>query len=158
MEEVLQRAEAGDFDDPDVGIEAGEWRDANDTAMEHYAALLAGRTPPYNANDADKEVEEGELDESAEVYHGSDAPTTGNHTQLPPTTTTQNAPIGPQLPHAPNGSAAYVTAQAAATGVSSTPSQDQTLENLKMAYYWAGYYSGLYDGQQQAKSQPQPQP
>lgn len=25
--------------------------------------------------------------------------------------------------------------------------QDQTLENLKMAYYWAGYYSGLYDGQ-----------
>jgi hypothetical protein len=41
--------------------------------------------------------------------------------------------------------------------------QDQTLENLKMAYYWAGYYSGLYDGQQQAKSQQvhaeaQPQP
>lgn len=24
---------------------------------------------------------------------------------------------------------------------------DQTLENLKMAYYWAGYYSGLYDSQ-----------
>lgn len=30
---------------------------------------------------------------------------------------------------------------------------DQTLENIKMAYYWAGYYSGLYDGQQQAQQQ-----
>lgn len=30
---------------------------------------------------------------------------------------------------------------------------DQTLENVKMAYYWAGYYSGLYDGQRQAQQQ-----
>lgn len=44
------------------------------------------------------------------------------------------------------------------TAENMTPSQNQTLENLKMAYYWAGYYSGLYDGQQQAKSQAQPQP
>lgn len=27
---------------------------------------------------------------------------------------------------------------------------DQVLENIKMAYWWAGYYSGLYEGQQQA--------
>jgi hypothetical protein len=27
--------------------------------------------------------------------------------------------------------------------------QDQILENIKMAYWWAGYYSGLYEGQQQ---------
>ncbi|KAK5937789.1 hypothetical protein PMZ80_009918 [Knufia obscura] len=36
-------------------------------------------------------------------------------------------------------------------------SADQTLENIKMAYYWAGYYSGLYDGQQQAQAQGQGQ-
>jgi hypothetical protein len=30
---------------------------------------------------------------------------------------------------------------------------DQTLENIKMAYYWAGYYSGLYDGQRQVQVQ-----
>lgn len=29
--------------------------------------------------------------------------------------------------------------------------QDQILENIKMAYWWAGYYSGLYEGQQQAQ-------
>jgi len=34
---------------------------------------------------------------------------------------------------------------------------DQTLENIKMAYYWAGYYSGLYDGQRQAQAQAQVQ-
>ena len=32
-------------------------------------------------------------------------------------------------------------------------SSDQTLENIKMAYYWAGYYSGLYEGQRQAQQQ-----
>ena len=26
---------------------------------------------------------------------------------------------------------------------------NQTLENIKMAYWWAGYYSGLYEAQQQ---------
>jgi hypothetical protein len=29
--------------------------------------------------------------------------------------------------------------------------QDQILENIKMAYWWAGYYSGLYEGQQQVQ-------
>lgn len=38
------------------------------------------------------------------------------------------------------------------------PSQDQTLENVKMAYYWAGYYSGLYDGQRQVQTQAPTQP
>ena len=28
---------------------------------------------------------------------------------------------------------------------------NQVLENIKMAYWWAGYYSGLYEGQQQAR-------
>lgn len=25
----------------------------------------------------------------------------------------------------------------------------EALENIKMAYWWAGYYSGLYEGQQE---------
>ena len=32
-----------------------------------------------------------------------------------------------------------------------TIGEDQVLENIKMAYWWAGYYSGLHDGQQKAK-------
>ena len=27
------------------------------------------------------------------------------------------------------------------------------LENIKMAYWWAGYYSGLHDGQKKAKQE-----
>lgn len=37
----------------------------------------------------------------------------------------------------------------------STTTSDHLLENVKMAYYWAGYYSGLYDAQRQAQSQSQ---
>lgn len=33
------------------------------------------------------------------------------------------------------------------SGASGEMGADQLLENVKMAYYWAGYYSGLYDGQ-----------
>ncbi|KPI36429.1 uncharacterized protein AB675_2913 [Cyphellophora attinorum] len=33
--------------------------------------------------------------------------------------------------------------------VPATGTTDHTLENLKMAYYWAGYYSGLHDAQRQ---------
>ncbi|KAK5054711.1 hypothetical protein LTR84_001603 [Exophiala bonariae] len=156
VEEVLRRAETGDFDDPDVGMDACEWRDANGTAEEDYAALMAGRTPPSTSNNVaeEGEVEEGELDDTAEVQQGLDATHTGNRSQLASKTATlpQNTIIGPQLPHAPNGPAA---AQSGTAGGASMTPQDQTLENLKMAYYWAGYYSGLYDGQQQTKSQPQ---
>lgn len=44
-----------------------------------------------------------------------------------------------------------------APDVAVAPTQDQALENIKMAYYWAGYYSGLYDGQRQAHAQAQAQ-
>jgi hypothetical protein len=38
------------------------------------------------------------------------------------------------------------------TGGPATGTKD-TLENLKMAYYWAGYYSGLHDAQSQPRTQ-----
>ncbi|OAP54442.1 hypothetical protein AYL99_11543 [Fonsecaea erecta] len=62
------------------------------------------------------------------------------------TATTAVPLIGPSLPPATAGANGQATP---------TPSQDQTLENIKMAYYWAGYYSGLYDGQRQAQAQAQ---
>jgi hypothetical protein len=53
----------------------------------------------------------------------------------------------------PNEDAAGTTSakQPSQVGAASTapPPPDQILENVKMAYYWAGYYSGLYDGQRQ---------
>lgn len=39
------------------------------------------------------------------------------------------------------------------TDQSATTSTNTVLENVKMAYYWAGYYSGLYDHQQQQQQQ-----
>ncbi|OAL37285.1 hypothetical protein AYO20_03461 [Fonsecaea nubica] len=71
-----------------------------------------------------------------------------------PSTTTTTAPtIGPSLP--PTSAIENVqvppTATPAAPATSLSP--DQTLENIKMAYYWAGYYSGLYDGQRQRQAQ-----
>ena len=69
---------------------------------------------------------------------------TGKATTVSQQDTAANAPlIGPSLPPdklVPDGQ------------THSTPSADQTLENIKMAYYWAGYYSGLYDGQRQAQN------
>ncbi|KIW82466.1 hypothetical protein Z517_05493 [Fonsecaea pedrosoi CBS 271.37] len=78
------------------------------------------------------------------------------------TTTTTTAPaIGPCLP--PTSAIVNEQVPPTATATVTGLSPDQTLENIKMAYYWAGYYSGLYDGQrqrqaQQAQAQAQAQP
>ena len=84
----------------------------------------------------DDEIEEGELDE-AEV-----------------TTTTMNEVAVEQI-------GSLSTKDKKRTGVdpavacqqNDAGGASQTLENIKMAYYWAGYYSGLYDGQRQAQNQ-----
>jgi hypothetical protein len=39
------------------------------------------------------------------------------------------------------------------TRVAASMNQGQVLENIKMAYWWAGYYSGMYDAKQ-AGTQP----
>ena len=46
----------------------------------------------------------------------------------------------------------YVLYWAPRLSLTACAGQDQVLENMKMAYWWAGYYSGLYEGQQQAKA------
>ncbi|KAK5074043.1 hypothetical protein LTR64_006815 [Lithohypha guttulata] len=75
--------------------------------------------------------------------------------------------IGPPLPPTIKASSAALTGSAGPAPATTAPlgveaqlpktagtsaassSADQTLENIKMAYYWAGYYSGLYDAQRQ---------
>ncbi|KAH0843101.1 hypothetical protein FOPE_08191 [Fonsecaea pedrosoi] len=72
--------------------------------------------------------------------------------EQPSTTTTTTTPaIGPSLPPTSAIVNEQVPPTATATVTDFLP--DQTLENIKMAYYWAGYYSGLYDGQRQRQAQ-----
>ncbi len=106
------------------------------------------------------EVEEGEL-EDGEVDEGPiEEELAGLEGQaLTNGVTTKNNKVhgerhGPSLPPSrgaedgqmPPADAATTHVPAPVNGASSM-SPDQTLDNLKMAYYWAGYYSGLYDGQ-----------
>ncbi|KEF52844.1 uncharacterized protein A1O9_11261 [Exophiala aquamarina CBS 119918] len=149
VEEVLRRAEQGELGEPDVAVDAGEWKDVNGTAEEegHSAARKSHQTDANSADD-NNEIEDGEVDESAQVHNEADTNHPHGFSQLPQPTATPI--IGPQLPHP--------TSSSNTTAAKMAPSQDQTLENLKMAYYWAGYYSGLYDGQQKAKPQAQPLP
>jgi len=110
--------------------------------------------------DGDGEVEEGEVDDYDKQDHDA-AQTTGTlpieddvpvqiGPPLPPTIEASSAAptgsAGPAPTAAPSGVEAKLPT---AAGISAASSADQTLENIKMAYYWAGYYSGLYDAQRQ---------
>lgn len=73
----------------------------------------------------------------------------------PPAQTT-NADATDLQPASASASAAASTSIPAPGTATEIPA-DQTLENIKMAYYWAGYYSGLHDGQRQAQTPSQAQ-
>lgn len=64
---------------------------------------------------------------------------------------------GPASAPAQPSVSASTPAPTTATATATATSADQTLENIKMAYYWAGYYSGLHDGQRQQQVQTQTQ-
>ena len=92
------------------------------------------------------DVEDGEIEDDAlpgsRLPHGISA-----------TSKVHGKQHGPQLPPSHDAEKSQLrSAEASTTQPHNTPagSADQTLENLKMAYYWAGYYSGLYDGQRNA--------
>jgi len=141
------------LDDPNVGMGAGEWKDVNGTADQEEvdsatATAHQAVVAPVVVDD-DEEIEDGEVDESSEAHNEAAADTNHAHgsSAMPPAPAppAPKTTLGPQLPHPTSTSG--IAPEAAA-------SQGQTLENLKMAYYWAGYYSGLYDGQQQAQAHP----
>lgn len=96
-------------------------------------------------------ADEGEISDA----HGDDV-MDGGQTQVASSTLLNQSSkvIGLDRPPVSNGSVP-VLSEGTSQPVPQAPtgsmvSLDQTLENIKMAYYWAGYYSGLYDGQRQA--------
>ncbi|KAI1630262.1 hypothetical protein EDD37DRAFT_97356 [Exophiala viscosa] len=161
VEEILRRAEEGDLDHTIAETEkrvSSEWHDVNSQRDATVVPLPADD----EAEDGEIEDEDGarELDDELAAAKAAlgvkvQGDAAGQHNVKPPTNATQedNArsshgqhsaqpsvpSIGPHLPTATSTS-------------DQAPPADQTLENIKMAYYWAGYYSGLYDGQRQGQA------
>ncbi|KAL2405018.1 hypothetical protein ABEF95_001477 [Exophiala dermatitidis] len=185
VEEILRKAEMDELAETETTALATEWQQVNGDQMELesdsrpasgstvVAANATANASPESQEDG--EIEDGELEDDLEaakealsrkVQSELVAPPTpaeskresepkaaehemsqqfaGNiSSQLPQSTANKPKPmIGPSLP----------PAAVEASG----PSPEQTLENVKMAYYWAGYYSGLYDGQRQAQASAPP--
>lgn len=121
-------------------IEEGEVEDEPDrppTAQERDAALRrAGLKPTPSSTETD-------------LINNATQPSTERGQQE------TSQPAQPATSAADQGKLAPYNAKGAKADYA-TGTTDQTLENLKMAYYWAGYYSGLYDGQRQSTSKPAP--
>ncbi|EHY56168.1 hypothetical protein ABEF92_005432 [Exophiala dermatitidis] len=183
VEEILRKAEMDELAENGTGALSTEWQQVNSgqTDLESDArpisgstavaagATAAGRASPESQEDG--EIEDGELEDDLEAAREAlsrkvlqtelSAPQVPAETpaeqeisqhvaenmasQVPSSSANKPKPmIGPSLP----------PAAVEAPG----PSAEQTLENIKMAYYWAGYYSGLYDGQRQAQASAPPPP
>jgi hypothetical protein len=117
---------------------------SEDGEIDEDAGLVSESNARPNATNGNRSPTASERD-AALVRAGLLAAQTGN--TLDTASETNQLPDSAALPQ-PNGPAPSAAAVAGPAA--------QTLENLKMAYYWAGYYSGLYDGQVAAQ-QPQPQ-
>ena len=126
-DEVLDAAEDAEDKGEDVDLRLGE--------AEAGEAEGGTEGPRRVGGAGEDDVEEGEVEDEAaeERLNGVDREGTKEAAQ-----------IGPQLPttteHEQQGGAGNAKVQ-------DSPDADLTLENVKMAYYWAGYYSGLYDAQ-----------
>ncbi|KIW37815.1 uncharacterized protein PV06_09800 [Exophiala oligosperma] len=181
VEEILRRAENGELDDEDVGGGggggggaskgvSGEWHDVDQNNVTVQDAV---------DNDDDDEVEDGEVPDDSELLAAktaltqrvtSEASQTGHveqreRYQQPTATTTKvvdsstTSSIPTQHDHAGYQNTIQNTTPTMGPNLPTTNEQDpdpisttdQTLENIKMAYYWAGYYSGLHDGQRQSR-------
>ncbi|KIW67508.1 hypothetical protein PV04_06752 [Phialophora macrospora] len=172
VEEILRRAEAGELDDDDHQQQTRVPRQKAGQSRSDTPAVTAdtdginGHVDAVDqvearAGDGDDEAEEGEVVEEADDadVHAADA---RPEPSVAGAGVSVAAPmIGPGLPPPPPGRAETAPKANAPTETGPShlppPAQDQTLENIKMAYYWAGYYSGLYDGQRQAQLQHQAQ-
>ena len=134
VEDVLDHAEEAEANDEDVDLALGDG-DTN-------GALATGDGRHDEGVAEGGDVEDGEVEEE----ELPDAPVTGQ------AKVERRAPqSGPQMPTDVN----LPQPEAANGGATATTlTQDQTLENVKMAYYWAGYYSGIYDAQRQGGNAP----
>ncbi|KAJ9606875.1 hypothetical protein H2200_008885 [Cladophialophora chaetospira] len=185
VEEILRKAEAGelDYEDDDQQTNGG-WQPADKgvKTVDAAARLDDSATVVHHQALDDEEDEEGEVVEDETLAKAQEARSlesarrTARQTlnsavegmadqqreeEPPPATEATERPsgaasaplIGPSLPPADVATSIRPHTEAAPRQL---PSQDPTLENIKMAYYWAGYYSGLFDGQRQAQIQAQP--
>ncbi|EXJ58920.1 hypothetical protein A1O7_06350 [Cladophialophora yegresii CBS 114405] len=180
VEEILRKAEAGELDDdgedqPTTTATSAAWKPSQFEGGASATVDAIGVNGHVEGNEADavtraedgEDAEEGEVVEQDEdgadvdAAHARPVPSAAHLDDSPTVSATGTAPlIGPGLPPGNadpglNLDPAPVDNAPKEKGPPRSTSQDQTLENMKMAYYWAGYYSGLYDGQRQAQSQTQ---
>ena len=103
------------------------------------------------------DVEEGEIDEDVTAIEPN--LTNGENLQHGSGSGNEIAKEGSGEQRTPSHNPPESTTQKHASGdvgvdaasVEAATQEQTSLDNLKMAYYWAGYYSGLHDGQQKQK-------
>lgn len=144
VDEVLRRAEAEDagrkLDQIDDKLEESKAQAESMVVVDDESTGDIARNA--NGNETDDDVEEGELEDEETTTDAVQKTLNEGEAGV-------SEQIGPPLP--PEAVARLAPKVQAVVPEQSVDANamNQTLENIKMAYYWAGYYSGLYDGQQQ---------
>ncbi|KAK5094701.1 hypothetical protein LTR70_003909 [Exophiala xenobiotica] len=151
VDEVLRQAEL------DEQVTRGDGADERrDGAEAHMETEMDEDSADEGEIDDDDDVATRHKVPDADADAGQDAvrvigpplpPSDAVHAET--TVTAADSALAPGPTSAPAQQSASIPAPTTAT----FHSADQTLENIKMAYYWAGYYSGLYDGQRQLQLQ-----
>ena len=149
-EEVLDQAEEAEGRGEEVDLKLDEEVRGSPSKRSVFVNGGAdGAALDVDGGSEDGEIEEGEAEDGGVAGKEGQGLTNG----VSPMHQDHGKEHGPPLPldfgteqvqPQPGSATSAKGATAAAMGA------DQTLENVKMAYYWAGYYSGLYDGQRQA--------
>jgi hypothetical protein len=111
----------------------------NSPILLHSNMLTRPETPLAEGLPSNSTTDKGTIDASGKNIPSHYLITTGD---LPVLRSSQ-----PQM------SREYGRVQCLLLGVTASMNQSQVLENVKMAYWWAGYYSGLYEAQQAATQQ-----
>lgn len=148
-EEVLDEAEEAEGRGEEVDLKIDVGMRGSPSKRSVFVNGAANGAVDVDGGDEDGEVEEGEAED--EGVGGKERQGLTNDASA--MNQVHGREHGP--PHPPDSEAEPVQPQpvnATSTeeATKAAAAADQTLENLKMAYYWAGYYSGLYDGQRQA--------
>lgn len=154
VDEVLRRAELAEQEETRqrMNVDQGSARGQRKEKLNADGNDGAAAQGDEDGGDEESE-EEGEIDEHLQL-NDTQVPTISTNrtdssltTQHPTITTTK-----PPLPTSGQPTNPIDIAMNNPTNPQDkadppTTDPNQTLENLKMAYYWAGYYSGLYDSQ-----------
>lgn len=172
LDEVLKQYEA-DAETGEVLAEAQAAVEEGDVEDEDGEIAEEGEIEDDDVSEIAQVGKEVDMESAESVGHETQTPppvNVGNTAKLPFQGDTSNQTLQRQ-PSRANGTnttpsslpktGPSLAANPDATPVDAIGSSDelhsQTLENIKMAYYWAGYYSGLFDGQRQSQTPTKPQ-